>query len=182
MAVRGDGRPSYYVRYSKYIPIVFLILVVNSYFFLFFRGMNSYFLDHSYYLTPCCLFVWFITVRKQSLRRLCFYTCLSFCPQGGGVGSLGPYPGGGEVGGSGWGGGLQAHTRAERVEGSGQGGRQAQAWGVQDQVWEGCVSQHALRQTPQQTATAADGTHPTGMHSCFPQQTLTLSETHIFCF
>ena len=30
-----------------------------------------------------------------------------------------------------------------------------------------CVSQHALRQTPpQQTATAADGTHPTGMHSC----------------
>ena len=25
-----------------------------------------------------------ITTRKQSLRRLCFYTCLSFCPQGGG--------------------------------------------------------------------------------------------------
>ena len=34
----------------------------------------------------------------------------------------------------------------------------------------GCVLQHALRQTPpppQQTATAADGTYPTGMHSCF---------------
>ena len=32
----------------------------------------------------------------------------------------------------------------------------------------GGVSQHALRQTPlQQTATAADGTHPTGMHSCY---------------
>ena len=31
----------------------------------------------------------------------------------------------------------------------------------------GVVSQHALRQTPPgQTATAADGTHPTGMHSC----------------
>ena len=32
-----------------------------------------------------------------------------------------------------------------------------------------CVSQHAPRQIPppQQTATAADGTHPTGMHSCF---------------
>ena len=40
----------------------------------------------------------------------------------------------------------------------------------------GCVSQHtlgggvsqdALRQTPPPpTATAADGTHPTGMHSC----------------
>ena len=29
------------------------------------------------------------------------------------------------------------------------------------------VSQHALRQTPPgETATAADGTHPTGMHSC----------------
>ena len=30
----------------------------------------------------------------------------------------------------------------------------------------GCVSQHALRQTPQWTATAAGGTHPTGMNSC----------------
>ena len=25
----------------------------------------------------------FITARKRSLRRLCFYRCLSFCPQGG---------------------------------------------------------------------------------------------------
>ena len=32
----------------------------------------------------------------------------------------------------------------------------------------GGVSQHALRQTlPQQTATAAGGRHPTGMHSCY---------------
>ena len=30
----------------------------------------------------------------------------------------------------------------------------------------GVVSQHALRQTPQQTATAVGGTYPTGMHSC----------------
>ena len=31
-----------------------------------------------------------------------------------------------------------------------------------------CVSQHALRQTAlQQTATAADGMHPTGMHSSY---------------
>ena len=31
------------------------------------------------------------------------------------------------------------------------------------------VSRHTprSRQTPQDTATAADGTHPTGMHSCF---------------
>ena len=57
------------------------------------------------------------------------------------------------------------------------GGSQAQARGVsrprpggrvQAQA-RGCVSQHALRQTPpppQQTATAADGTHPNGMYSC----------------
>ena len=32
---------------------------------------------------------------------------------------------------------------------------------------EGLVSQHALRQNPLgETATAADGTHPTRMHSC----------------
>ena len=69
-----------------------------------------------------------VTVRKRSLRRLCFYTCLSFSPQLGGC-----LP----------------------------GGVQAQARGM-------CVCQHALRQTPrpQQTATPADGTHPTGMHSC----------------
>ena len=58
-----------------------------------------------------------------------------------GRGCLGPGPGG-RLGGSGWWG-----------PGPGQGG----------------VSKLALRQTtppPQQTATAADGTHPTGMHSC----------------
>ena len=47
--------------------------------------------------------------------------------------------------------------------GGGWGGVQAHTWGVQA---KGCVSQHALRQTPQQMATAAGGTHPTGMHSC----------------
>ena len=45
-------------------------------------------------------------------------------------------------------------------EGPGPGGGCVQA--------QGGVSQHALRQTPpQQTATAADGMHPTGMLSCF---------------
>ena len=34
-----------------------------------------------------------VTVRKRSLRRLCFYTCLSVLR--GGVRSPGPYPGGG---------------------------------------------------------------------------------------
>ena len=55
-----------------------------------------------------------------------------------------------EVGRCGW--GLQAHT-----------------WGVSRPTPEGVLSQHALRQTlppPNQTATAAGGTHPTGMHSC----------------
>ena len=37
------------------------------------------------------LFTQIITVCKQSLRRLCFYTCLSFCSQ---WGCLGPGPGG----------------------------------------------------------------------------------------
>ena len=48
------------------------------------------------------------------------------------------------------------------VRGLAGGGLQAQAGGV--------VSQHAVRQTPlppKQTATAADGTHHTGMHSCY---------------
>ena len=58
-------------------------------------------------------------------------------------GSPGPHPGG-------------------QVEGSGQGDLQAHTW------WGVGVFHHAMRQTPphQQTATAADGTHPTGMHSC----------------
>ena len=66
-------------------------------------------------------------------------------------GSPGPYPGGGW--GSGWG-----------VSRPRPGGGSRLRWGGV------CVSQHALRQTPspmEQTATAADGTHPTGMHSCF---------------
>ena len=53
-------------------------------------------------------------------------------------GSPGPHPGG-----------LQAHTL---------GGLQATPGG--------CVSQHALRQTPPWMATAVGSTHPTGMHSC----------------
>ena len=50
-----------------------------------------------------CLF----TVRKRSLRRLCFYTCLSFCPHGG-VSS--PIPRG-EVERSGWGGVYRPRPR-----------------------------------------------------------------------
>ena len=50
-------------------------------------------------------------------------------------------------------------TPRGEVEGSGLGGSPGPHLGS--------VSQHALRQTPhQQTAAAAGGTHPTGMHSC----------------
>ena len=38
--------------------------------------------------------LYFITARKRSLRSLCFYTCLSFCPWGGGgVGSASVHDG-----------------------------------------------------------------------------------------
>ena len=44
----------------------------------------------------------------------------------------------------------------------------------------GGVSQHALCQTPPHpTATAADGTHPTGMHSCFTLWELICT---LFCY
>ena len=50
-------------------------------------------------------------------------------------------------------------------------------WDTPPSQTRGCVSQHALRQTPPDqtpprqtpsTATAEDGTHPTGMQSCIP--------------
>ena len=76
-------------------------------------------------------------------------------------------------------GGVQAQAQAQGGSAWGvsrprPGGVQAQAWGGCAQAQAqggGCVSQHALSQTPlQQTATAADGTHPTGMHSCSQMQ------------
>ena len=40
----------------------------------------------------------------------------------------------------------------------------------------------ALRQHPGETATAADGTHPTGMHSCFKMRShLHVPSTSLFC-
>ena len=50
------------------------------------------------------------------------------------------------------GGGLQAHTKGS--------GLQAHTWGVYP-------SMHWGRHPTPMTATAAGGTHPTGMHSCF---------------
>ena len=81
-----------------------------------------------------------ITVRKRSLRRLCFYTCLSFCPQGGGClvpGGCVPGPGGLVLGWGVW------------------------SWEVPGPVGGGRV------ETSPGTATAAGGTHPTWMHTCW---------------
>ena len=55
---------------------------------------------------------------------------------------------------------------------TGTGSLQAHTWGGGSpgpHLGRGCVSQDALRQNPPPppwTATAAGGTHPTGMHSC----------------
>ena len=89
-----------------------------------------------------------ITVRKRSLRRLCFYTCLSVILFTGGV---------------------QAQARGCPGPGLGEarpgGGGQAR----------GCIPACTEADTPpQQTATAADGTHPTGIHSSYNSDTKAL--------
>ena len=95
-----------------------------------------------------------ITIHKQSLRRLCFYTCLSVHRWG-----LGPCQGVSRP--------MPRRVSAQGVSRPMPRGMFAQ-WGCPGPgPRPGGVSQHALRQTPpQQTVTAADGMHPTGMHSC----------------
>ena len=76
-----------------------------------------------------CIFI----VHKRSLQRLCFYTCQSFCSQ---VGCLGP--------------GLGCVSAQVGCPGPGLGGSLPRG-GVQARGMPrpmGCVSQHALRQTP----------------------------------
>ena len=129
----------------------------------------------------------FITARKRSLRRLCFYTCLS--TRGGGELSqyalqvvyqhtLQQVSGGGVISQH----ALQVSrpTRSGEVEGDlgggspgphprwklrvsqvhTQGGLQAHTCGVSIPA---CTE---AEPPPPPTATAAGGTHPTGMHSC----------------
>ena len=93
------------------------------------------------------------------LRRLYFHRRLSVhrgVSAPGGVCSWGvPGPGGCLVQRGAW-------SRGVPGPGGVPGAGGCLVWGV-----EGLVSQHALRQTPPgEMATAADGTHPTGMHSC----------------
>ena len=86
---------------------------------------------------------------QRSCGKVMFYTCLSFCPRGGGsawvhagIHPLGRYPPGRHP---------QADTFLSRPP-----------LGIHP------LYRHPPGQTlpPQQTATAVDGTHPTGMHSC----------------
>ena len=87
----------------------------------------------------------------------------------GGVSRLTPR---GQVEGSGLGGGsLQAHTRGVSRPTPGGFSRPTPGGGVSRPTprgWGEWISQHALRQaSPEQMATAVDGTYPTGIHSCF---------------
>ena len=136
-----------------------------------------------------------ITAHNEVGARLCFYTCLWFCSQGGRGGIPACIAGGipaclaaGLGGGGGIGipaclAGFQAHTQGRSwgvwpVGGGGGGGSPGPHPGgspgphldgsqVQgvSRPTPGGVSQHAPRQTPPM-ATAAGGRHPTGMHSC----------------
>ena len=104
----------------------------------------------------------FITIRKSNLRRLCFYTCLSFCSWGGGGVSASmhagiytpwadtPPPPPGKL--------PQADTPLANTP-----------WANTPRVVTS-TPVHAGIQCPVHAvidmATVADGTHPTGMHSC----------------
>ena len=97
------------------------------------------------------------------LRRLCFYTCLSFCSQGWGSAS------------------VHAGTPPPPRAGTPWEQTPPRSGTPPNQAPPG--SRHPLEHTPPQTrntprsrqppppgaetATAADGTHPTGMHSCW---------------
>ena len=112
------------------------------------------------------------TARKRSLRRLCFYRCLSFCPQGGGVFLLGGcawlLQGGGMCGWSwggmrGWSGGCAWLLRGG-MHGCSGGGHAWLLLGGACVVAPGgaCMGYDEIRRYDQW----AGGTHPTGMHSC----------------
>ena len=131
---------------------------------------------------------YFVTARKRSLRRLCFYTCLSVhrrrvvaqhalqvvSQHALQVSSRvypsmpcrfpGPHPGG--AWGSGW--GVSRSTL-------GGGKLRSLAWGVSRPTPGGismptpggCIPACTEADPPRLMATAAGGTHPTGMDFCF---------------
>ena len=121
----------------------------------------------------------FITARKRSEGYVFTGVCLStgrggelsrprprgrFGGLAGEVGCLRPDPGRGGGRGSGWRGLSRPRPRGE-VGGFWLEGVQAHTWGGPGP--EGCIPACTEADTPlQQTATAAGGRHPTGMHSC----------------
>ena len=63
------------------------------------------------------------------------------------------------------GGGLQAHSQGGSLGGSGPG---PQPRGKLRGIWSRTTPKGKVEGvSPRETATAAAGTHPTGMHSCF---------------
>ena len=99
-----------------------------------------------------------VTVRNEVANVMFLQACV--CPQGGGVSG----PRGGLV----WGGvsapGGVVWSRGWLLRGGGCSGR-AEWWCLLRGGWY--PSMHWGRPPPGETATAADGTDPTGMHSCY---------------
>ena len=121
-------------------------------------------MSHLRYCWYCINATQVVTVCKRSLRRLCFYTCLSFCPPGGAgvsapVGSPGPHLGG-----------LQAHTWGVSRPTLGGVSRPTPGGGVSRPTPGGCIPA-CTEAAPHPTPTAVGGTHPTGMHSCLIMST-----------
>ena len=116
-----------------------------------------------------------ITACKELCEGYVFNTCLSFCSGEGVYPSMPCRSLGGYVSQH----ALQVSRPTSRGElgRSGQGGSPGLHTVGKLRVWPrgspgphpGGVSQHALSRPPQLMATAASGTHPTGMHSCYIQ-------------
>ena len=96
---------------------------------------------------------------RPKLRRLCFYTSLSFCSRGTGSTWAGTPP-------------DQVHPRDQvhppaRCIPSGPGTPHTKYTPGTRYIPQDQVHPPGPGTFPRQTATVADGTHPTGMHSCF---------------
>ena len=114
----------------QYISTEIMANMQNYVQFMLIRGGHFYhYIPINALKTPmvsACL----VTARKRSLWRLCFYTCLSFCPPEVWYPSMhcrspGPHPGGGSWGVWPWGGSPGPHPEGGEVEGPGLGGLQA---------------------------------------------------------
>ena len=129
---------------------------------------------------PCPRNGFHCSLPPTDLRRLCFYTCLSFCSRRGVVSQhalqVSRSTPRGELRGLAWE-GVSRPTARGNLRGLACGGfsrptprggkLRGLAWGGFSRPTPMGVSHHALRQTaPIADGSAAGGTHPTGMHSC----------------